>query len=83
MASLPRAASPAQQPPDPEDEDPSLDEYDLYSLAHSYLDEARAPTPPSDGDRTAENRRMGESAPGGRAQACFPPFSPPGLILPD
>ncbi|XP_006734007.1 nuclear protein 1 [Leptonychotes weddellii] len=37
MASLPRAASPAHQPPDPEDEDPTLDEYDLYSLAHSYL----------------------------------------------
>ncbi|XP_027467417.1 nuclear protein 1 [Zalophus californianus] len=37
MASLPRAASPARQPPGPEDEDPSLDEYDLCSLAHSYL----------------------------------------------
>ncbi|XP_016073395.1 PREDICTED: nuclear protein 1 [Miniopterus natalensis] len=36
MATFPRAASPAQQPPDPQDEDPSLDECDLYSLAHSY-----------------------------------------------
>lgn len=37
MATFPGAASPARQPPGPEDEDPSLDEYDLYSLAHSYL----------------------------------------------
>nr|KAF6441702.1 nuclear protein 1, transcriptional regulator [Rousettus aegyptiacus] len=37
MATLPRAASPFQQCPGPEDEEPSLDEYDLYSLAHSYL----------------------------------------------
>ncbi|KAF5914738.1 nuclear protein 1 [Diceros bicornis minor] len=37
MATFPKAASPSRQPPDPEDEDPSLDEYDLYSLAHSYL----------------------------------------------
>uniref|UniRef100_F7C0N3 Nuclear protein 1, transcriptional regulator n=1 Tax=Equus caballus TaxID=9796 RepID=F7C0N3_HORSE len=31
-----RAANPSQQPSDPEDEDLSLDEYDLYGLAHSY-----------------------------------------------
>ncbi|XP_059888003.1 nuclear protein 1 [Delphinus delphis] len=37
MATIPRAASPSTQPPGPEDEDPNLDEYDLYSLAHSYL----------------------------------------------
>ncbi|XP_057552007.1 nuclear protein 1 [Hippopotamus amphibius kiboko] len=37
MATFPRAASPSRQPPGPEDEDPNLDEYDLYSLAHSYL----------------------------------------------
>lgn len=37
MATLPRAASPSRQPPGPADEHPSLDEYDLYSLAHSYL----------------------------------------------
>ncbi|XP_074179019.1 nuclear protein 1 isoform X1 [Rhinolophus sinicus] len=37
MATFPKAASPSQQPPGSEDEDPSLDEYDLYSLAHSYL----------------------------------------------
>ncbi|XP_004691751.1 PREDICTED: nuclear protein 1 [Condylura cristata] len=37
MATLPAAASPSQQIPGPEDEDPSLDEYDLYSLGHSYL----------------------------------------------
>ncbi|CAD7683712.1 unnamed protein product [Nyctereutes procyonoides] len=38
MSTFPGAASRAQQPPGPEDEDPSLDEYDLYSLAHSCLD---------------------------------------------
>ncbi|XP_045399413.1 nuclear protein 1 [Lemur catta] len=37
MATFPRAANPSQQPTGPEDEDPSLDEYDLYSLAHSYV----------------------------------------------
>ncbi|KAL0617049.1 LOW QUALITY PROTEIN: Nuclear protein 1 [Plecturocebus cupreus] len=37
MASFLPAASAPQQPPAPEDEDPSLDESDLYSLAHSYL----------------------------------------------
>ncbi|XP_007948383.1 nuclear protein 1 [Orycteropus afer afer] len=37
MAAFPRAASPSRQPPGPEDEDFSLDEYDLYSLTHSYL----------------------------------------------
>lgn len=36
MATFPRAASPSRQPPGPEDEDAVLDEYDLYSLAHSY-----------------------------------------------
>uniref|UniRef100_A0A9L0TF37 Nuclear protein 1 n=1 Tax=Equus caballus TaxID=9796 RepID=A0A9L0TF37_HORSE len=36
MATFPRAANPSQQPSDPEDEDLSLDEYDLYGLAHSY-----------------------------------------------
>uniref|UniRef100_A0A8D1T4F7 Nuclear protein 1, transcriptional regulator n=1 Tax=Sus scrofa TaxID=9823 RepID=A0A8D1T4F7_PIG len=30
-------ASPPRQLLCPEDEDPNLDEYDLYSLAHSYL----------------------------------------------
>nr|XP_004670243.1 nuclear protein 1 [Jaculus jaculus] len=37
MAALPRAASPSQQPPGPEEEDASLDECDLYSLAHPCL----------------------------------------------
>uniref|UniRef100_A0A8C3YMN6 Nuclear protein 1, transcriptional regulator n=1 Tax=Catagonus wagneri TaxID=51154 RepID=A0A8C3YMN6_9CETA len=37
MATCPRAASPPRPPPGPEDEDYSLDEYELYSLAHSYL----------------------------------------------
>lgn len=37
MTTFPQAASPAQQPPGPEDEDLSLDEYDLYNLAPSYL----------------------------------------------
>ncbi|XP_008048872.1 nuclear protein 1 [Carlito syrichta] len=37
MATFPQAASPSRQPPGPEDEDPNLDEYDLYSLTHSYL----------------------------------------------
>lgn len=37
MAPFPRAASLTQQPPGPKDEDPSLDDYDLYSLAHSFL----------------------------------------------
>ncbi|XP_045705295.1 nuclear protein 1 [Phyllostomus hastatus] len=37
MATFPRAASWSQQLPGPQDEDPNLDEYDLYSLAHSYL----------------------------------------------
>ncbi|XP_044089343.1 nuclear protein 1 [Neovison vison] len=36
-ASFPRAASPDQQPGGPEDGDTSLDEYELYGLAHSYL----------------------------------------------
>ncbi|KAM9584051.1 nuclear protein 1 [Trichechus inunguis] len=36
-AAFPRAASPSQQPPGPENEDSSLDEYDLYSLTHFYL----------------------------------------------
>lgn len=36
MATFPRAASPSRQLPGPEDEDAILDEYDLYSLAHSY-----------------------------------------------
>nr|XP_036848465.1 uncharacterized protein LOC118967311 isoform X2 [Manis javanica] len=44
MAPFPRAASLTQQPPGPKDEDPSLDDYDLYSLAHSFLDKARAQT---------------------------------------
>ncbi|XP_007987406.2 nuclear protein 1 [Chlorocebus sabaeus] len=37
MATFPPATSAPQQPPGLEDEDPSLDESDLYSLAHSYL----------------------------------------------
>ncbi|XP_054310441.1 nuclear protein 1 [Pongo pygmaeus] len=37
MATFPPATSAPQQPPGPEDEDLSLDESDLYSLAHSYL----------------------------------------------
>ncbi|PNI11317.1 NUPR1 isoform 1 [Pan troglodytes] len=37
MATFPPATSAPQQPPGPEDEDSSLDESDLYSLAHSYL----------------------------------------------
>ncbi|KAM9056744.1 nuclear protein 1 [Megaptera novaeangliae] len=37
MATFPRTDSPSRQPPGPEDEDPNLDEYDLYSLAHSHL----------------------------------------------
>nr|XP_003928763.1 nuclear protein 1 [Saimiri boliviensis boliviensis] len=37
MTSFPPAASAPQHPPAPEDEDISLDESDLYSLAHSYL----------------------------------------------
>ncbi|XP_020943697.1 nuclear protein 1 [Sus scrofa] len=37
MTTFPRAASPPRQLLCPEDEDPNLDEYDLYSLAHSYL----------------------------------------------
>ncbi|XP_037360446.1 nuclear protein 1 [Talpa occidentalis] len=37
MATFPPAASSSRQLPGPEDEDPCLDEYDLYSLAHSYL----------------------------------------------
>ncbi|XP_046521312.1 nuclear protein 1 [Equus quagga] len=36
MATFPPAANPSQQPSDPEDEDLSLDEHDLYGLAHSY-----------------------------------------------
>ena len=40
MASFPRAGSSSRQPPGPQDEDPNLDEYDLYSLAHSYLGKA-------------------------------------------
>ncbi|XP_004587184.1 nuclear protein 1 [Ochotona princeps] len=34
---LPPAASPSRQVPGPESEDDSLDEYDLYSLAHPCL----------------------------------------------
>uniref|UniRef100_A0A2K5F0N1 Nuclear protein 1, transcriptional regulator n=1 Tax=Aotus nancymaae TaxID=37293 RepID=A0A2K5F0N1_AOTNA len=45
MASFPPAASAPQQPPAPEDEDPSLDESDLYSLAHSYLGPLILPLP--------------------------------------
>ncbi|XP_003795824.1 nuclear protein 1 [Otolemur garnettii] len=37
MVTFLQATSPSWQPAGPEDEDPSLDEYDLYSLAHSYL----------------------------------------------
>ncbi|KAG8513600.1 Nuclear protein 1 [Galemys pyrenaicus] len=37
MATLPPAASSSPQRPGLEEEDLSLDEYDLYSLAHSYL----------------------------------------------
>lgn len=37
MAAFPGAAGSSQQPPGPQDEDASLDEYDLYSLAHSHL----------------------------------------------
>ncbi|ELW66389.1 nuclear protein 1 [Tupaia chinensis] len=37
MAAFPQAASPSQQPLGPDDEDLSLDEYDLYGLAHSSL----------------------------------------------
>nr|XP_020013606.1 nuclear protein 1 [Castor canadensis] len=37
MATLPSAASPSWQPLGPEDEDASLDQYDLYSLAHPYI----------------------------------------------
>lgn len=40
-ATFPQAASPAQQPLGPEDEDFSLDEYDLYGLAPSYLGKVR------------------------------------------
>lgn len=40
MATFPGAASSAQQPPGPQDEDPSLDESDLYSLAYSQLGKA-------------------------------------------
>ncbi|XP_075420810.1 nuclear protein 1 [Tenrec ecaudatus] len=37
MAALPQAASPSQEPQGPEDEDCSLDEYDLYNMTPSYL----------------------------------------------
>ncbi|XP_006896684.1 PREDICTED: nuclear protein 1 [Elephantulus edwardii] len=37
MAASPQASSPSQQPLGPEDEDCSLDEYDLYGLTHSGL----------------------------------------------
>ncbi|XP_006756930.1 PREDICTED: nuclear protein 1 [Myotis davidii] len=37
MSTFPRAASSSQQPLGPQDEDPSLDESDLYSLAYSQL----------------------------------------------
>ncbi|XP_006877096.1 PREDICTED: nuclear protein 1 [Chrysochloris asiatica] len=37
MAALPPAASPSWEPLVQEDEDASLDEYDLYSLTPSYL----------------------------------------------
>lgn len=40
MATFPRAASSVQQPLGPQDEDPSLDESDLYSLAYSQLGKA-------------------------------------------
>ncbi|XP_005405231.1 PREDICTED: nuclear protein 1 [Chinchilla lanigera] len=36
-ATLPPAAGPSQQPPGPEDEEASLDEYDQYSLAHPFV----------------------------------------------
>ncbi|XP_015346717.1 nuclear protein 1 [Marmota marmota marmota] len=37
MATLPPATSPSRQPPGPEDEEASLDEYDLYGLAHPHV----------------------------------------------
>ncbi|KAM6155502.1 nuclear protein 1 [Rhynchocyon petersi] len=37
MVAFPQAANPCQQPSGSEDEDSSLDEYDLYSLTHSHL----------------------------------------------
>ncbi|KAM8779964.1 nuclear protein 1 isoform 1-T1 [Rhynchonycteris naso] len=37
MATFPTAANSSRQPPGPEDEDLSLDECDLYGLAHSSL----------------------------------------------
>ncbi|XP_019503958.1 PREDICTED: nuclear protein 1 [Hipposideros armiger] len=37
MAAIPTAVNPNRQPPGPKDEDPNLDEYDLYSLAYSHL----------------------------------------------
>lgn len=40
MAAIPTAVNPNRQPPDPKNEDPSLDEHDLYSLAYSHLGEA-------------------------------------------
>lgn len=40
MATFPGAASSAPQLPGPQDEDPSLDESDLYSLAYSQLGKA-------------------------------------------
>ncbi|XP_029803236.1 nuclear protein 1 isoform X1 [Suricata suricatta] len=73
-ATFPQAASPAQQPLGLEDEDLSLDEYDLYSLAPSDLDEARARTPHSDGDWTSENRHLGE-----RCRPACPPTPPQDL----
>jgi hypothetical protein len=43
MATLPSAASPSWQPLGPEDEDASLDQYDLYSLAHPYIGKGALP----------------------------------------
>ncbi|XP_069860322.1 nuclear protein 1-like [Dipodomys merriami] len=37
MATLPPADSSPGQPLSPEDEEASLDEYDLYSLGHPYV----------------------------------------------
>ncbi|XP_005323865.2 nuclear protein 1 [Ictidomys tridecemlineatus] len=37
MATLPPATCPSRQPPGPEDEEASLDEYDLYGLAHPHV----------------------------------------------
>ncbi|KAF7483735.1 Hypothetical predicted protein [Marmota monax] len=47
MATLPPATSPSWQPPGPEDEEASLDEYDLYGLAHPHVGKATPPPPRS------------------------------------